>query len=247
MSESDKLPQAVSSGTIGVIMLDTRFPRFQGDIGNPHTWPFEVIFEVVSGASARAVVTDTATQNLQPIINAGINLQRKGVSGITTSCGFLSLFQREIAQHLEVPFLASSLAQLPWIQATLPTDKRVGILTISADSLTPAHLHAAGIDSQVPVHGCEDGREFTRSILGNLSTMDYSLCERDNIEAALDFRHRYPDLGAIVLECTNMAPYASAIQQATGLPVYSIYTLIRWFQSGLSHKAFSTCSGTMRQ
>jgi len=238
MSEPDNQTPLSHPGTIGVIMLDTRFPRFNGDVGNPDTWPFDVIREVVSGASAQAVVAATSAQNLQPFINAGVTLQNRGVSGITTSCGFLALFQRDIAQHLDVPFLASSLVQVPWVQATIPASKRVGILTISASSLTPAHLRAAGIHTEVPVQGCENGEEFTRAILDDSSVMDQVLCELDNVNAAVDFTRRVPDLGAIVLECTNMAPYASAIQRATGLPVYSIYTLICWFQSGLIHKLF---------
>ena len=42
------------------------------------------------------------------------------------------------------------------------------------------------------------------------------------------------NVGAIVLECTNMAPYADDIRRATGLPVFSILTLINWFQASLS-------------
>ncbi|MFK7861156.1 MAG: aspartate/glutamate racemase family protein [Granulosicoccus sp.] len=247
MSDAEIQTRPAHPETIGVIMLDTRFPRFNGDIGNPDTWPFNVILEVVSGASAQAVVAATSAQNLQPFIDAGVELQNKGVSGITTSCGFLALFQRDIAQHLDVPFLASSLVQLPWVQATMPAGKRVGILTISASSLTPTHLKAAGIHTEVPIQGCENGREFTRAILDDSNVMDQVLCELDNVKAAVDFTQRVPDLGAIVLECTNMAPYASAIQQATSLPVYSIYTLICWFQSGLVHKQFPVKSLTSHQ
>jgi len=239
MAESENTAMSLRPGTFGVIMLDTHFPRFTGDIGNPDTWPFDVIYKVAKGASARAVVGATSGQNLQPFIDAGIALQNMGVSGITTSCGFLALMQSDIARHLAVPFLASSLVQLPWVQATLPAGKRAGILTISATALTPAHLLAAGITHSVPIQGCENGREFARAILDDATHMDQTLCAQDNINAAVELRQRCPDLGAIILECTNMAPYSAAIHQATGLPVYSIYTLIRWFQSGLLPATFA--------
>lgn len=215
-------------------MLDTRFPRYPGDIGNRDTWPFDVVFKVVKGATAMDVVSGTSKQNLQPFINAAIELQDMGVSGITTSCGFLSLVQTEIAQHLSVPFVASSLVQLPWVQATLPVGKRAGILTINANALTSAHLQAAGIEANTPVMGCESGQEFTRAILADERSLDKMMCEQDNVAAAVALQQHHPDLGAIVLECTNMAPYANAIHRATGLPVYSIVTLIRWFQAGLA-------------
>lgn len=240
MTNPNDQKMTVAAGTIGVIMLDTHFPRFYGDIGNPDTWPFNVIFKVASGASALSVVGSTSEQNLQPFIDAGIELQNMGVHGITTSCGFLALVQSDIARHLSVPFLASSLVQLPWVQATLPVGKRAGILTINSASLTPAHLLAAGIHVDVPVQGCENGKVFTRAILDDATDMDQTLCEQDNVTAAIQFKDHYPELGAIVLECTNMAPYANAIHKATGLPVYSIYTLIRWFQSGLAPASFSS-------
>ncbi len=240
MSEPYTRSRALEPASIGVIMLDTQFPRFPGDIGNHTTWPFDVVYKVVSGASAANVVGATADQDLQPFIDAALELQQQGVSGITTSCGFLCLVQAHIAAQLRIPFVASSLLQVPWVQAMLPPGKEAGILTIDAAALTQEHLLCAGIDESVPIKGCEGGREFTQAILGNRLTMDADLCESDNVAAALSLLQEHPTVGAIVLECTNMAPYASAIHRATGLPVYSIYTLIRWFQSGLSPSTFKT-------
>ncbi len=219
-------------------MLDTRFPRFVGDIGSQDTWPFSVLFEVVKGARASDVVNSTGEQKLQPFIDAAIKLQNQGVSGITTSCGFLSVVQANIAEHLHIPFIASSLVQVPWVQATLPPGKRVGILTIDSNALTALHLQGAGIDTDIPVAGTQNGLEFTQAILNDNVVMSKNRCEYDNVEAALHFVSTHPELGAIVLECTNMAPYASAIQRATGLPVFSIYTLICWLQSGLLPRQF---------
>lgn len=240
MSESDVSHKVVGSGTVGVIMLDTQFPRFRGDVGNRDTWPFDVIYKMVPGASAQNVVAATAEQNLQPFIEAALDLQEQGVGGITTSCGFLCLAQTQIAATLRIPFVASSLVQVPWVQAMLPEGKVVGILTIDATALTHQHLICANIELTAPIKGCENGQEFTRSIMGNKHSMDATLCEKDNVAAAMHLLEDHPTVGAIVLECTNMAPYARAIHTATGLPVYSIYTLIRWFQSGLSPMSFAT-------
>ena len=236
---SDFSGQSVSGGSIGVIMLDTQFPRFPGDIGNPTTWPFNVEFRVVSGASAQQVVCSTATQQLQPFIDAALQLQMLGVSGITTSCGFLSLVQNDISRHLSVPFIASSLVQLPWVQAMLPQGTQAGILTINANALSRQHLLAAGITHDVPIKGIDASCEFHQAIMTDANTMDRTRCEQDNVQAAVRFLEEHPTLGALVLECTNMAPYSNAIYQATGLPVYSIYTLIQWFQAGLMPRRYS--------
>lgn len=85
-----------------------------------------------------------------------------------------------------------------------------------------------------PVGSTEGGAEFTRAILGNEAEMDVALAWQDNVAAALALQAAHPDLGAIVLECTNMDPYAADIVAATGLPVFSIVGFVTWFQPGLA-------------
>jgi len=184
------------------------------------------------------VVCQTSSQSLQPFIDAGRDLQERGAIGITTSCGFLSLVHAELSSYFKVPFVASSLTQVPWVQSLLPSGRQVGVMTIDSDALSFAHLHSLGIDESVPIMGTQTGKEFTHCIMNDLPDMSWARCRDDNVNAAIAFKKRHPELGAIVLECTNMAPYASAIQAAVGMPVYSIYTLISWLHSGLQAKAF---------
>jgi Asp/Glu/hydantoin racemase len=124
--------------------------------------------------------------------------------------------------------------QVGMVNALLPAGKRAGILTISASTLTQAHLDKAGVPTSTPVHSTEGGQEFTRAILGNELSLDVALARADNVAAALELQAAHNDLGAIVLECTNMVPYASDIRAATGLPVFTIESFVSWFQSGLS-------------
>jgi Asp/Glu/hydantoin racemase len=58
------------------------------------------------------------------------------------------------------------------------------------------------------------------------------------IDAGKAMMRQHSDVGAIVLECTIMAPYARDLRKVTGLPVYSIYSFISWFQSGLQPRRF---------
>ena len=131
---------------VGILMLETRFPRIPGDMGNALTWPFPVLYKVVPGASPRRVVCDKAQGLLDEFLAAADELVRLGADGITTTCGFLSLYQREIAAHVGVPVATSSLMQIPFIERVLPPGKRVGVLTVSAASLSEEHLRAAGAD-----------------------------------------------------------------------------------------------------
>jgi Asp/Glu/hydantoin racemase len=232
--------KSIYGAPLGILMLEARFPRIPGDMGNAQTWPFPVLFRVVRGATPERVVLNAAEGLLDDFLAAAADLVDLGAEAITTNCGFLSLFQRELAAHVRVPVATGSLIQVPWVQATLPPGKRVGVITVSAGSLTPRHLEAAGVPLDTPVVGTETGREFFRVlVLGQKQEMDVDLAAQDILDAGRALLAKHPDVGAIVLECTNMPPYAHRLREATGLPVFDIYSLINWFHTGLRPRDFS--------
>lgn len=231
--------KAVYGAPLGILMLEAKFPRIYGDMGNATTWPFPVLYRVVLGASPEKVVLKGAEGLLPDFIAAAQELVRLGAEAITTNCGFLSLFQKELSAAVNVPVATSALMQVPWVQATLPPGKRVGIVTVSKATLTPRHLEAAGVPLDTPIAGTENGQEFFRVLIKAEKTdMDIDLAERDVVEAGVNLVKTHPEIGALVLECTNMPPYAAALQAATGLPVYDVYTMVCWFHSGLRPRRF---------
>ncbi|MCE9659384.1 MAG: aspartate/glutamate racemase family protein [Burkholderiales bacterium] len=213
-------------GVLGVVMLDTRFPRLPGDIGNPATFAFPVRYRVVVGALPRRVVIDADRSLLEPFVVAARMLEAEGCTAIATSCGFLALFQEEMQAAVAVPLWTSSLLLVAGLQAALPAGQRVGIVTADAGSLTPAHLAAAGAATDTPVEGLSPDSAFHATLLDNRSHLDAGLAEAATVAAALRLVNRHPGLAAIVLECTNMPPYADGVRAATGLPVHDITTLI---------------------
>jgi Asp/Glu/hydantoin racemase len=231
--------KSIYGAPLGILMLEARFPRILGDMGNGETWPFPVLFRVVRGASPEKVVLNGARGLLQDFVAAARDLVDLGAEAITTNCGFLTLFQAELAAAVKVPVATSSLLQVPWVQAMLPPGQRVGVVTVSKGSLTQAHLDAAGVPRDIPVEGTEDGREFFRVLIkGEKPDMDVALAEQDILDAGRRLVARHPDVGAIVLECTNMPPYAAALREEIGLPVYDIYSMITWFHAGLRPRRF---------
>jgi Asp/Glu/hydantoin racemase len=230
--------KTVYGAALGILMLETRFPRIPGDVGNAQTWPFPVFYRVVEGASPERVVRRRAEGLLPAFIEAGRDLVRQGADGIATNCGFLSLFQGELAAALEVPVATSALMQAPMIEALLPPGRRLGILTIAADSLSSEHLVAAGVSPGTPVVGTDGGREFSRAILEDEEWLDVAAARADLLEAGQRLVAAEPAIGAILMECTNMVPYAADLRAALGLPVYSIYSFLQWFQAGLLPKRF---------
>lgn len=222
------IPQPLSHGrggsfpivkTLGVLMLDTKFPRPRGDIGNPATFEMPVRHALVRDASPQRVVRERDPALLAPFIEAGRRLVREGVDAITTSCGFLVLWQRELQAALEVPVWTSSLLLLPGL-------RRAGVVTIDAGSLGADHLRAAGADVATPIEGIAAGSAFQRCLLEDRCELDTDDALRQVVAAAQRLLVRHPGLSDIVLECTNMPPYADAVRSATGRRVHDITTLI---------------------
>ena len=223
-------------------MLETRFPRPLGDVGNPASFDFPLRYAVVRGASPQRVVHQRALGLLQSFIAAGLELVAQGCIGITTTCGFLVLHQRALSAALQVPVLTSSLLQVAGLEASLeasrepslPRGQRVGVITIAAQSLDAAYFEAAGARADTPLEGVDAGSEFARRILNDDATLDLAQAERDVVTAAQRLVARCPEVGALVLECTNMPPYRAAVEQATGLPVFDAQTAINAFWRDLT-------------
>jgi hypothetical protein len=137
--------------------------------------------------------------------------------------------------------------QIPLIERVLPPGKRVGVLTVSAANLTGEHLLAAGADPATPVGGTDNGSEFTRVMINNEERLDVAAAERDILAAGHALVTSHPDVGVVLIECTNMVPYAHALSERLRLPVFSIYTFVTWFQAGLVPSNFGhPASGSPR-
>lgn len=231
---------AAESGTaergaaIGILMLETRFPRLPGDVGNPASFDFPVLYETVAGADPDTAVRGNPDALLPDFIAAGRRLVARGAAGLTTSCGFLAPFQAALADGCGVPVAASSLMQVAAVQRLLPAGRRVGVLTADAEALGPAHLAAAGAPADTPLAGPDRDSHFSAVYVGNAPSLDADRACADLCAAAGRLCGARPDIGALVLECTNMAPWAADIARTTGRPVYDMRHLLRWFRAGLA-------------
>jgi hypothetical protein len=220
---------------LGVVMLDTRFPRPVGDLGNLATWPVPVNIRVVRGIWPDKVVQSAAglhAGRVGPAFAAIVrSLVREGAQAVTTTCGFLVLLQKELQAAAKVPVITSSLMLLPKLLAAQP---RVGVLTISATKLGKEHLRAAGVPRErlgdVIVQGVDPKGEFAARILGNQPEMDLALARADVVAAAVALKAREPSVTDVVLECTNMPPYRDAITEVTGLKTWCLLDDERLFR-----------------
>ncbi|MBB3219125.1 Asp/Glu/hydantoin racemase [Ochrobactrum sp. RC6B] len=218
---------------IGVLMLDTIFPRPIGDIGNALSYDFPVRYKTVKGAHATRIMGSNPDPKLiEPFIEAARELEAEGVRAITTSCGFLGPLQQDIAAAVNIPVFTSALMQAPIIHAMLAPGKVIGIFTERAHHMNEAHFKGVGWSSDVipvQVQGMKENAEFPQTYIKGRDYLDTEVLKEEMLEMTREFMKGCENPGAILFECTNMCPFSSHVAAESGLPVFDINTLISTF------------------
>ena len=232
-------PTAAPAAAIGILVMDARIRRIPGDVGNPATFPFPVICRTVAGATLKRLIRERDPSLLHPFVEAGWELVRQGVKALTTTCGFMVLFQQNLAAQFPVPIFTSSLLQLPFIQAALRPGDRIGVVTADAANLMPEHLRNAGGDpNRLTIYGLENEPFFREAIFSGSGRLEEDQVASEVVEQARRMVASDPAIRAILLECANLPPYAAAVQEAVGLPVYDFTTMLHLVQAALVRTSF---------
>lgn len=218
----------IGGAPVGVICLDTPFPKPPGHIKHPRGLRFPALYRTLRGAGVAELLEAPDDELRRRCVAAARELEREGAAAITGSCGFMALFQRELAAAVAVPVFASALMLAPLARAMLAPGRTVGVLTASAARLTAAHFAAAGADiGQVAVAGLEAQPEFREVILeGRRADLDLARLRDEVTTVAAGLARAHPRLGAVILECTDLSHFAPDIQQAAGgAPVFDLVGL----------------------
>jgi hypothetical protein len=219
--------------------MDARIERILGDAGNPATFPFPVVCRQVPGATLDRLIRERDPSVLAGFVAAGADLVRKGVRALTTTCGFMILFQEELAAALPVPVFTSSLLQLPFIERMLAPHDRIGVITADAANLTAEHLRRTGADAgRLTICGLEGQPHFKEAIFGGRGRLDRRGIEAEVVATARRMVASDPAIRALLFECANLPPYAAAVQAAVGLPVYDSVTMVHHVHAALTRAPF---------
>jgi hypothetical protein len=198
------------------------------------------MYRIVKGATAKRVVKQADPELLEPFIEAARELEQEGVMAITGSCGFLALFQDKLADSVGVPVFTSSLIQIPLVYSMLRKNQQVGILAASKSTLTEAHLNAVGA-GEVPVcvAGMDGQPEFCEVVIeGRRSELDLARLGEEVLMVVGRMAEIHPEMGALVIECTDLPPFAHLIQQKINIPVFDIVTLTNMVYEALIRQPF---------
>ncbi len=206
-----------------------------GNSTNLASYPFPVKLVEVKGACTETVITHPSKQLLVDMIEISKKLiEEEGIKAISASCGFNAIFQKEMADALDVPVFLSSILQVPYVKNLIGKDKAIGVLTAMKSSLTKEHFKCCGVGDDVKVHvfGLEECTEWNKIFDGTNTAIDIDVVRGEILSKVKEGVAAHPEIGAIVLECTDLPPFASMIREELGLPVFD-------FNSMMSHVAMS--------
>lgn len=232
------MPMGKTSFSLGVLMLDSLSLQLPGSMASDATFAVPMIRRRVIGSGAREVLRG-GYQALEPFVAAARELDRQNVGLITTNCGFLVKFQDHIAAAVSVPVVASPLLLVPLLSRLLPGGKRLGILTYDSRDLSDDVLRAAGINrDRLPlaiagVEGCQSWQILWEKD----GEPDYAAMEDELLVLGRMLLRNNPDVGAFVLECAAMPPFAEMLRDSLGLPVYDIRDAVEMAMRGLPGRA----------
>lgn len=129
--------------------------------------------------------------------------------------------------------------QIPSILSILPPTKSIAVITYDAGRLGPLHLQQLCISpshttDRILIRGAPAGGHL-RSMIADGAPYIHAAIESELVQLVTDVIEEYDNIGAILLECTQMPPFTKAIQRSVGpeVPVYDVYTMGCWFYSGL--------------
>lgn len=241
----DPNPHRVSYGTtIGILLLNTRVPCIPGDVANGSTFKFPVLYRVVDDLLVDRLIVDADPTLAEPIIREAHALERAGVAAITADCGYMALFQKEVATAVNIPVFLSSWMQVPFIHRMLRPGRKVGAVVADSRYIQKETLFNAGIDDSIPlvIGGMENQPAFCSAIMEEQGTLDSDAIEREVVGVARDLVQANPHIGALLLECSALPPYGAAVQEALHLPVFDFITMINYVYSALAKSRYQ---GTM--
>ncbi|MBO0808454.1 MAG: aspartate/glutamate racemase family protein [Actinobacteria bacterium] len=226
--------------TIGVLCAEWNIPFVPGDLNNATTFEFPVRYLTVAGARGASVLTGDAPDYAAPFIQAAKTLAAEGVRAITGNCGYMAAYQEAVAASVSVPVFMSSLLQAPLVTAMLGPQQRVAVLVASRDGITDAVLRGAGVrvPEQLVIHGLDAKPHFNEVVIAERGVLDTERLRAEVVETAVAAAADR-SVGAILLECSDLPPYAKDVHDATGLPVFDWASFIRYVHEATEPRRYS--------
>ena len=232
--------QLISGHTIGILVQDVFYPLVPGNVVNGYTYDFPVRFQVVPGANQARMHTGDPTL-LPDLVNTAKLLEQEGCRAVCAACGYFGHFQRRVADQVDIPVYLSSIVQVPWISVALKSNQKIGVLCADRKNLTPELFAECGVTEETyercRIAGAGHLPEFS-ALMERRGHFDNGVLRQELIDLAKELVEKEPEIGAILLECSDMPPYAASIQAELALPVYDFISMIKYAHSVVAQRPY---------
>lgn len=224
--------------SLGILIADTGHELALGNVQHAGTFQFPILYQVVRGLSPDALMRGDPSLT-EPIRDAALALQALGVNAVVGACGSFANYQREVAAALDIPVFLSILLEVPLVLRALGSSLKLGVIFARTSSFTARVKNSCGIEEDHRVVALEmaDIPAFG-PILRSAGAVDSAALRSATIDLVRAAMAREPRIGAWLLQCSDLPPYAAAIRQETGLAVFDMVGLIRRVHEAIAVESF---------
>ena len=230
------IPRPLAGFAIGIIAVELIYPKLPGNVANASTYPFPVLYKTVSFEIEELFAGSESIK--KQVVDAALYLEKQGVRAIIGACGYFAHFQQDVREAVDIPVFLSSLCQLQFIKASISQKKKVAVFAASGDNIDGALLRKVGTDSDRIKVIDVGGMESFAPIRYGKTILDNRKLTEDICALAGSLVKEDPSIGAILLECSDLPPYAKAIQSVTGLAVFDFNTMIDMVYHSVVQKSY---------
>jgi Asp/Glu/hydantoin racemase len=232
--------QNIAGYSVGIMYIDDIwYPLMPGNVVNACTYDFPVRMMAVPNLNNQRLFDADPTIANDLIDVARHMVEKEGCRAICSACGFFGNFHAQVADAVDVPVALSSMVQIPWIRSTLKQGQKIGIMCANGKAVTSDLLDACRIDdhSNLVVKDLLPTKHFS-AVVTMTGHFDNGKARQEVVQAAKELVASDPAIGAILLECSDLPPYASDVQRAVGLPVFDFITLIKWLHNSTTQRPY---------
>ncbi len=232
--------QMVSGFPVGIVYIDdTNYPMVPGNVNNASTYDFPVILRTIPNMTQERVFAGDPTIADDIIAMGQYLIQKEGIRALSSGCGFFGNFQKQVSAALDIPVALSPLVMIPWISTLIKPHQKIGVLTANGGALTEALFESCGVldSGGLIVRDLYNEPEFScimqyRGFFNNDGVRD------EVVGKAMEIMAEEDEIGAFLLECSDMPPYSYAVQAATQRPVFDFIGMITFLCRSVTQKRY---------
>lgn len=219
MINCDKYPIPI----MGILAWDNELDQIPGNLIHPETFSFCVEIIKVPGACYNSVVVNPDSNIISEFIKSAKILESKGVKYIISTTGLSVIFQKYIANSVNIPVFTSALLLIPLISNMFNENTTIGIITVDINHLTNDHLKSSGITNErLCIVDIQNTDEFIKLAIDPQKIENKDKFKNEIVNIASGLVDSNKNIKSIVIEVSGICAFSGSIREKLNIPVFDI-------------------------